>query len=155
MKNGKWKRMHLGRENGFSLIEVVIALSIFGTALLFIAAMQSNAMKANMSSRLITDYSVMASQKLESLMLLPWGHNDLTDRNGDGKAGLGNTGALTSDWNWISPDNRYAIYWNVADNLTCENTKTVSIIIQWEVKENDRRHVVIQGVVPRVVNPDA
>lgn len=135
------------REKGFSILEVMIAISILSIGLLSIGVLQSAAMKGNVTSRSISEASVMASDQIETLLALPSGHGDLTDRTNDGTAGLASADGF-SDWNRI--DGRYTVFWNIADDVVCAGTKTVAVIVQWMDRGTNRR-VVMQGVIPRVI----
>jgi prepilin-type N-terminal cleavage/methylation domain-containing protein len=139
------------RENGFSLMEVMIAIAILSIGMLSVGVMQTAAMRGNATSRSITEASVRASNLIEMLMTLdptgtPAENPLITDRTGNGKAGLGYVGVGTSDWN--RTDGRYSIFWNIAKGDIAAGTRTVAVIVQWKDRGLKPRHVVMEGVLP-------
>jgi type IV pilus assembly protein PilV len=62
----------LKKENGFTLIEVLIALTIFAVGLLAVAAMQTSAVKMNSTSNKMTNLSTLAMDQIEKLSALPY-----------------------------------------------------------------------------------
>jgi len=66
----------LKKQGGFTLIEVLIALTIFAVGLLAIAAMQTSAIRMNSTAGHLTDLSSIGMDQLEYLMGLsitdPW-----------------------------------------------------------------------------------
>ncbi len=69
-------RKELNKQGGFTLIEVLIALTIFAVGLLAIAAMQTSAIRMNSTAGHLTDLSAIGMDQLEYLMGLsitdPW-----------------------------------------------------------------------------------
>jgi len=60
------------KNEGFTLIEVLIAISIFAVGLLAVAAMQTSAIHANFSAAQLTEVNTWGMDKLEELMALPY-----------------------------------------------------------------------------------
>ena len=58
--------------NGFTLIEVLIALVIFSLGILGVAALQSGSINGNTSARGVTDIALVATDRLEMLRSLPY-----------------------------------------------------------------------------------
>jgi type IV pilus assembly protein PilV len=69
----------LKKENGFSLIEVMISLVILAIGLLAIAALQITSVKGNLFSDNITQASIIGQDLLERLKDLPLNDPHLTD----------------------------------------------------------------------------
>lgn len=63
--NGKVRR---GREDGFTLIEILLALTIFSISFLALAAGATTVMKSNKTSYMSTIATNLAQDKLEELM---------------------------------------------------------------------------------------
>ena len=101
------------RSNGFSLIEVMVALAVFSVGLLAIFSMQFSAIRTNAVARGVTENITVATAKVEQLMALPFDHADLApalhrvamgvdgiDNNLNGVVDeLGETGYLQVEWN--------------------------------------------------------
>jgi type IV pilus assembly protein PilV len=79
MKTGKSYTKSMGtgtikpkKDEGFTLIEVLIAISIFAIGLLAVAAMQTSAIRGNFSAGRLTEVNTWGMDKLEELMGLPY-----------------------------------------------------------------------------------
>lgn len=118
--------------NGFTLIEILISISILTIGILSVAAMQIASIQGNATAGSVTEGINSGSGKIEDLLergLQNFSASDLTDTNADGVAGLNNATAATADRNAIY--GRYTIYWNVAANEFIPRTKTIHIIMTW------------------------
>ena len=60
------------KHEGFTLIEVLIGISIFAVGLLAVAAMQTSAIQGNFSAAQLTEVNTWGMDKLEELMALPY-----------------------------------------------------------------------------------
>jgi type IV pilus modification protein PilV len=67
----------LKKNEGFTLIEVLMAVSILSIGLLAVASLQISAIKVNSSASDITKRSTWAQDKLEELVALPYSHSKL------------------------------------------------------------------------------
>jgi type IV pilus assembly protein PilV len=104
---------NLTLSNGFSLIEIMVALAVFSVGLLAIFSMQFSAVRTNAVARGVTENITVATAKVEQLMALPFDHADLTpglrqvamsvdgiDNNLNGVVDEpGETGYLQIEWN--------------------------------------------------------
>ena len=153
----KRKNTHHGRtprdvpktwnEKGFSIIEVMIAISILSIGILALASMQVAAMRGNSFAGSVTEGSTWALDQIEKLMNLPWDDASLQDADLDGAAGLANIGA---DADFRLTRGRYDIHWNVANNVVTANTRTVNVIVTWS-DHGVQKSVSIQRVVARII----
>jgi len=119
-------------EKGFTLLEVIVAISILTIGLLAVASMQVSAIKGNTLAFGVTEATSWASDQTEKLIVLPYDHADLQDTNGDGASGLENASEATDDNpNHPPTHGKYKVYWNVAVDATADGTKTVNVIVIW------------------------
>jgi len=108
--------------NGFTLLEVVIAICILSIGLLAIASMQINAVEGNASSRDLTEATSWAQSKTEELMALPYTN------------GLLNSGNQTDP----NPPDDYTITWNIVDNNPVNNAKLITVTVTWQGRHGQR-----------------
>ena len=130
------------KQEGFTLVEILIAIAILAFGLLAVATMQVRAIKTNAIASGISQGLTLGQAKVEELMNLSYGHSDLDDSDGDGTGkdidndgeddggnnfGLDDTtGADGSDAN-----GRYTIYWNIAVDEPVTSSKTIRVIVTW------------------------
>ncbi len=116
------KAVKSGKKNnnqGYSLIEILIAIAIFSFGILAIAALQISSTGSSSSARKITDATYYAEFALETLMSLPWDDANLTE------------GAHND-----VPEAGYTIQWNVTNSDLDANGKVNSKIIDLTVSHD-------------------
>jgi type IV pilus assembly protein PilV len=127
------QKMQMGIR-GFTLIEVLIVMSIFSIGILAVAAMQMTSTKGNASARRITEATALAENQIENLMQLPYDHADLNPANNP----------------HASIQGPYSVNWNVTEiDLDTDGTndsKTVNVAISWSYGGD--RNVSIQYIIP-------
>ncbi len=67
------------KDQGFTLIEVLIAITIFSVGLLAVAAMQISAIKVNSTAGQMTTRMTWAQDRIEKLMALPYTDSQLQE----------------------------------------------------------------------------
>ncbi|MCJ7547771.1 MAG: type IV pilus modification protein PilV [Deltaproteobacteria bacterium] len=105
------------RSEGFTLLEVMIALVILAVGLLGLAALQLVAVKSNAFSSEMTYATMLAQQHAEVLKSLPFADADLTS---------GSHTAMGS-----SKGVQYTVTWNVTDNVPATDMKSVNVTVLW------------------------
>jgi len=127
--------------NGFTLIEVLIAISIFAIGSLAVAALQISAGKSNRTGSEITMAANIASDRMETLMALDFGDPDLSTLPEDNP----------------HPDSRgkYNLQWVVTDtDIDADGTddsKVINLTVSWTGYLNassDPRSVKIDFIKP-------
>jgi type IV pilus assembly protein PilV len=108
------------REAGFTLLEVIIAISILTVGLLAVASMQTAAIRGNDAAYRITESATWAQDRLEFLMALPYDDSALSN-------GTGKTDPMTTPAN-------YTITYDVEVDTPIANTKRITVI----ASQNDR-----------------
>jgi len=115
------------KDQGFTLIEVLIALTIFAVGLLAVAAMQTSAIKVNSTAGQITTRMTWAQDKLEELMALSYSDPLLEDL-GDPPSGTDSVGNLHQET--ISEGSvNYTILWTVSDDILITGTKLITVTV--------------------------
>jgi prepilin-type N-terminal cleavage/methylation domain-containing protein len=104
---------------GFTLIEVLIVMTIFSTGILAVAAMQITSTKGNASARRMTEATSLAEKQIENLMQVPYDHADLDPTNNP----------------HVSNQGPYSINWNVTeidlDSNGINDSKKVQVAVNW------------------------
>jgi type IV pilus assembly protein PilV len=106
------------RNEGFTLLEVMIALVILSVGLLGLAALQLVAVKSNAFSSEMTYATMLAQQHAEVLKSLPFSDGNLTS---------GSHTAMGS-----SKGVQYTITWNITDNVPDTDMKSINVTVQWQ-----------------------
>lgn len=140
-------KCHLSNQKGFTLLEVLIAITILSVGLLALAQMTVYVIRSNTVGNKITRATVMAEDKLEKLKNLSYTDAQLgdTDSNtADVSTNIHSTPAL-----FTSPDHSDGYpndatgqtvtislspqrVWNVAANTPASGMKTVTVIVGWK-----------------------
>ena len=94
---------------GFSFMEVVIALAIFSIGIVGLYGIQTMTVTQNFTSSRVTTGSTWAAGKIEDLLTLQY--DDVVDGNA------------------TSPDGVYTLAWTVATHSPLPNTKTISMVV--------------------------
>jgi len=150
---------------GFSLLEVLLGISVFMIGMLGVTALNISSLKSNTFSGNLSEASLLAATKIEELMAQDFDDpaSELFDLDDDGNGatprdvdddgiddnpannfGLDDTGADADyeDSN-VGKVGMFTVYWNVAENepisVSPQRTKTINVIVEWKVKDEPRR----------------
>ena len=146
------------KDEGYTLIEVLIALGILGFGLMAVATMQVTAIKTNARASSLSQGTTLAQAKAEELMNLPYsalialdadgdGSNQDADNDGNdddgGNFGLNDTvdggGNVIADDSELNVNGGYSIYWNVAVNEPAANSSRIRVIVTYTERGKDKR----------------
>ena len=131
--------------DGYTLIEVLIAIAIFSIGFLAVGSMQLMAMRTGVNSRSQTTVLSIAKDRAEELESLPWTHADLA-----GSAAPGTTHAPLEDGDGIDNDENgiiddetigtghISIRWIVIDDLPITGAKSIRVIVDRTGGRDDR-----------------
>jgi prepilin-type N-terminal cleavage/methylation domain-containing protein len=112
--------IHLRRDNeGFTLIEILFALTLFAVALLAIAKMQIVAIATNADANRMSSAATLAQDKMEELK------------------GMSYDDAQLSEGNYADvPITGYNRTWTIAIDTPVNDTKTVTVSVSWEAGQH-------------------
>ncbi len=116
-------------QDGFTLIEVIVALAIITVGILSVNVMQLVSVRGNHTASGITSASTWAADQIEQIFGMDYDDGNLVDAAGTNGGVAGLDDVAPADGNAVSPDNNYTIYWNVADDVPMDNIKTIRIIV--------------------------
>jgi len=102
-------------ERGLTLIEVFFAIFVLMVGIMAVASMQISSIWGNAFAGRVTEATTLAGDRLEILQTLPYDDDDLSAGN-----------HTDSD-----PPENYAIAWNVVEDDTFDNTKTIVVTVAW------------------------
>jgi type IV pilus assembly protein PilV len=140
------------KQEGYTLIEILIAITILAFGLMAVATMQVTAIKTNAVASGMSQGLTLAQDKAEELMNLSY--STLIDTTGDGTDeddgfGLNNTvdpadecNDPVSDGFWPDPWDcsvSYRLFWNIAVDEPVTNSKTIRVIVTWTERGRDKR----------------
>ena len=133
-RNNTTKMTKGSKEKGFTLLEVIVAISILTFGILAVASMQVSSIRGNSFAIGVTGGTTWAGDQVERLMALPYGHNDLDQAQNPHQATEG----------------MYTINWNVTDDTPITNTKTINVTVTW-TDQGVQKSVSLQRVIPRII----
>jgi type IV pilus assembly protein PilV len=121
MNMGKniFKDKRLNSQAGFTLLEVIVAISILTVGLLAVGSMQLSAITANDRAGKMTQGTAIAEEKMEELLSLPYT--------------LASTHAFLSEGSHTetAPPTGYNVSWTVQNNTPANNVKTIAVRVTW------------------------
>ncbi len=156
--------------NGFTLLETMIALVILAIGLLTYVGLQISAIRGNADAISITGKSNWAADQIERLLVLPYDDLAALDADGDGTGqdpleegrdgddggpaggdgisnfGLDDATTTTADGNMTSPDGTYTIFWNVAVDHPLVNMVTLKAIVTSRKQGTQQKDVEFQYI---------
>jgi len=123
------KKKMLGNQSGFTLLEVLIAISILTVGLLGVAQMQIMSIRGNYFSGNTTAALTLAEEKMEDLLGKSYTDAELT---GSGAPGTNHNDANNPIDEAGQAGGIYTRMWTVIDNTPITDTKTVTVSVGWD-----------------------
>ncbi len=121
------RELEMGRiysREGFTLIEVVIAILIFAVGIIGVAKMQGEAVKGGSFGMQVTDATNLTQNQVEYLMGQSYTHTSLT------------AGTHSSPLSASGTGRSYTITWVVQNDTPGTGMKQVDVTSSWSVKDN-------------------
>jgi prepilin-type N-terminal cleavage/methylation domain-containing protein len=145
------------KSEGFTLLEVIVAISILTVGLLAVASMQASSIRGNSFAGCVTEGTTSAADRIEKLIAFGYDDYDnssIEDRDGDGTGGLDDVGfdddpVTQADADYQATQGRYSVFWNISDNAILNNTKRVNVIVTW-TDHGAQKSVPMQYVIPKM-----
>jgi prepilin-type N-terminal cleavage/methylation domain-containing protein len=145
-------------DQGFTLLEILIAMAIFSIGILSVAKMQMSATSGNASSRGWTEATTIGQQQLERLMSLDYDNPLLLDTNGDGTNQDADNDGVDDGGNDFgldetnTPDQSvtintiYHVFWNIAVDEPITGSKKIRLIVRWKSSGFATKEIVFNSV---------
>jgi type IV pilus assembly protein PilV len=113
-------------QEGFTLIEVCIAMAIFAVGILALAGLQVTYIGGNASAQMQTEATALGAQVIEHLKSLPYDASELDPSANPHQPPAGGSGP-------------YDVRWTVTDVPTVNNAKTIDVTVTPINRVNGRR----------------
>ena len=167
------KQRYCRTQSGFTLLELMIALTLFTVGILGAYSMQTSSVIGNSKSRIVSEASLSGADMIETI--ISWDYDDQalvddddgadsTDDDGDIDSGDGTNKDLDEDGiddsgnnfgldDKSNPDgkateNGFTFYWNVANDVPLPDTKTIRIIVDGPGNVNDVSFTFVKYNIP-------
>ena len=132
-------------DKGFTILEVIMAVSILTIGLLAVASLQVTAMRSNSMSMSYTESTERVQDIVEKLLNKDFNDAELSDVTNDGTAGLDRTDGLADH---SVSGSVYNVYWNVADDKVwtggawrdVNGVKTIRVIVKWQDRGSPKNY---------------
>ncbi|MCU0587749.1 MAG: prepilin-type N-terminal cleavage/methylation domain-containing protein [Syntrophobacteraceae bacterium] len=155
-------RSPCSHSDGFTLIELLVGIVVFSLGILALIRLQVSSLEGNSFANDLTQAVVLAEDRMERLMALPYDHDDLRDADNDGTGQDGNQDGVDDNGEDFGlsdtvsggtviadrslPSGRYLIYWNTAVDQPLGRSKTVRVIVTWQDKRSILHRTVLSSV---------
>lgn len=129
-----FKKISIGDENGFTLLDAMIAILVFSIGILATVSMQINSMNANTLARQNTEAASISASVIEGLRPLDYMRDaELTD--GD---------------NPLPNQDQYTVTYNVQRDTIIDNTMLIQVTVNWMVG-GVQKSVNLIGIKPDII----
>jgi len=136
---------------GFSLLEVMAAMAIFFLGILAIMVLQSSSIRGNSRARGVTDISVLASDRLEKLIALPFDDPGLLPGNfPQPQAADGLDNNYDGEFDEDGEVGALSIEWSIVDDWPIRNVKTITVTVTNDHPDVEREFTV-QNITPQIL----
>ena len=143
-------KMNLKLNNGFTLIEVLIAMTIFSIGILGLMTLQIIGIRGTTLSDTATVAGTIAQTHMEKIINADFFASGLKDVNASNNHDLDST--VNRDYKNMDVDGvtvdlgRYNLVLNVADHTPIPNTKTIVVLVTWNNGRQIRKLTTIKSL---------
>ena len=145
------------KPDGFTLIEVLMALAVFAIGFLAVATMQTTSIQGNTNAYRKTDMTAAATAHIENLLSFEYDDtilapvaNFTVDITADG---------IDNDYNGTVDDasdsgpgsNNIRVHRRIIENFPLENTKTIEITIIYTNRSGQTRQIQVQSNLADII----
>ena len=130
------------RRAGFTLLEIIVALGVFGVGMLSLTAMQLHAMRGASSGRHASQAAAIAQTRMEELQRLQWTNGALAPNNTwSAVATVNNTvqGSPNQVEQAYSRDERVS-------NVVVGWTRNIDVRVTWDERNRPNRSVTLSSI---------
>ncbi|MEW6669607.1 MAG: prepilin-type N-terminal cleavage/methylation domain-containing protein [Thermodesulfobacteriota bacterium] len=127
-------KRNLDGNAGFTLLEVIIAISILTFGLLAVASMQASSIRGNALAGGVTESSTWALDRIERLAALSYTSASLS------------SGTHTD----TSPPAGFTVTWTVTDNSPFTDVKTLLLTVSWS-EGGVAKSLSFRRLIPRII----
>jgi type II secretory pathway pseudopilin PulG len=146
---GMKRKFCLRRKEGWTLIEILIAIVVLTFGLLAVGTMQISAIRGNFMGGNTSIALTLASEKMEDLINRDYDDPVLDDSNAANNGDLSSIANIdweedVTDAGTVGAGGFYRRIWNIADTVTpWPEMKEITVIVTWE---NDRHRVALSSM---------
>ncbi len=150
MLENEFRHDGLSMNNGFTLIEVLIAMTVFSIGILGLTALQILSIRGTTSSDTAMVAGTIAQMHMEKIINADFFALGLTDVNASNNHDLDST--VNRDYKNMDVDGeavdlgRYDLVLNVADYTPIPNTKTIVVLVTWNNGRQIRKLTTIKSL---------
>lgn len=129
-------RANAGSIKGYTLIEVMVAMTVLSVGMLGLTALQIAGIRGNSLSRQNTEAGNLLKYHLESIMSADYDDPLIQDIDKSNNSDL--TSTIHTDFQDVDAHGNslnqggYRVMWNVADDAPIEGTKTIVVLVTWK-----------------------
>jgi type IV pilus assembly protein PilV len=128
------------RAQGFTLVELMIAMAILAVGMLALGAMQLQALRFGSSGKHVSQAALIARDKMEEFQRMPWASVAVTAWTSPATvdAEVESAGGTVSE-------QAYGLSWRVAD-LLANRTRAIDVQVTWDEPGRPGRSYTISSV---------
>ena len=126
----------LSEQQGFSLVEMMVAVCIMAIAFAGLATMEVACINGNSIASNVTMGITLAQDKMEELNSVDYNDPRVADVNAANNGDLRNDASVDFSETGIdeqgNPGGMYDRIWNIADDVPSDGQKTIVVIVTWK-----------------------